>query len=516
MRDAIARRWSGATILWGIYVLLGIPVPAQATDLEELAKRVGIRILAEPTSDSFAMESSRKQIPYRRMSQGAQRRAADLIEQASQYRRMPCLQYEVDRHIYQYLINHPDVAIATWRAMGISKLQMNQTDAFSYEADAADGSEGIADVLWRDGNQCLFLVQGIYKSPILPNPIRASALVWLRYRFVESHDGKTLVNQQVETFVHFPSAAIDTIARLASRVTNAILDRNVFEVSLYARMMSRAADTEPGWLEQLAYRMDGVPNQRRLEMLEIARSHMQQDDQQQPAVATAADPARLDRPGAFADFESSMKHVNVHAPLAMNEVQHKPSYGTKIGAGNRYMAEPHRYTPPEAVAAMREQQRRNERTKAYNELYATTESSRVAQEDSTPNEVPPASSDVIEIRRIPNADLSANLSSSVSTRVSSANSNTTSARKAESGAATARVSPNASAKTGRANRSGPPLRNVSAPKPVPPAYDSEPAAAEKTPETSESKLAAPERKPQPERTDSSQFEQVPLLSPDEL
>ena len=31
---------------------------------------------------------------------------------------MPSLQYPVDPNMYQYLINHPDVAVSTWRAMG--------------------------------------------------------------------------------------------------------------------------------------------------------------------------------------------------------------------------------------------------------------------------------------------------------------------------------------------------------------------------------------------------------------
>ena len=86
---------------------------------------------------------------------------------------MPSLQYEVNPGLYQYLINHPDVAISTWRVMGISKLQMFHTAQFEYEASAADGSVGIADILWRDGNQFLFIVQGTYTSPLLPGAIDA-------------------------------------------------------------------------------------------------------------------------------------------------------------------------------------------------------------------------------------------------------------------------------------------------------------------------------------------------------
>ena len=249
----------------------GAPETVADSQIEELAKRAGISVLADATSDQDVLDYTKARIPFAKMSPAAQQRAQLILSDISQFRRMPSLQYEVDAGIYRYLVNHPDVSVSTWRAMGISTLKMWQTDRFEFEAEATDGSEGIADVLWRDGNQCLFIVEGRYSSPILPAAIKASALVWLQYRFVNGPNGRYVVNQQVETFVHFPSAAIDAIAKLATRVTNSILDRNVFEVSLYARMMSQAAEKDPDWIAQLAQQLDGVPPERRAELLQVAQ-----------------------------------------------------------------------------------------------------------------------------------------------------------------------------------------------------------------------------------------------------
>lgn len=239
--------------------------------LEQMAERLGVRILAEATSDKDIMNSAKAKIPFAKMSPRSRERTNAILSNMSQYRRMPSLQYEVHPEMYQYLISHPDVAISTWRVMGISELVMQQTGPFEYEASATDGSQGIADVLWRDGNQCLFIAEGKYQSPLIPGSIQASALVWLQYRFITDSDGKVRVNQQVETFIRFPSSAVDTLARLASVVTNSILDRNVLEVSLYAKMMSTAAEKEPAWIEQVAVRMDNVVPQRRQELIQIAQ-----------------------------------------------------------------------------------------------------------------------------------------------------------------------------------------------------------------------------------------------------
>ncbi|MCR9201415.1 MAG: hypothetical protein NXI04_22450 [Planctomycetaceae bacterium] len=288
---------------------------ATAQDLAVLAQKVGVRVLAEATSDKDVMAWSRQRLPYPQMSPGARDRASRILANTSQYRRMPSLQYPVDPNMYQYLINHPDVAVSTWRAMGISKLQMSQKSRFEYEASAADGSDGIADVLWRDANQCLFIVEGRYNSPVLPSSINASALVWLRYRFVRNTKGEILVNQQVETFVHFHSAAIETIARLASRITNSILDRNVFEVSLYARMMSQAGQKDPQWISEVAARLDGVPANRRTELVRVSRGlrpYGVNTALRQPPSETAA---VLHMSQQFRNFASSMQHVKQHVPI---------------------------------------------------------------------------------------------------------------------------------------------------------------------------------------------------------
>ena len=358
--------------------------------LEELAERVGVRILADATSDREAMNTAKAQIPFRRMSPRSQQRTSQILANISQYRRMPCLQYEVDPNIYQYLVNNPDVAVSTWRVMGISKLAMLQTGAFEYEASAADGSEGIADVLWRDAHQCLFIVEGTYTSPMLPGTIQASALVWLRYRFVDAKDGRVLVNQQVETFITFPNSAIDTLAKLATMITNTILDRNVFEVSLYARMMSSAAEKEPEWIEQVAQRMDGVLPQRCTELVQVSKGQKPNAARMLSVVegSEGRSVSRLPGSGEFRAFESSLQQVNVHVPLAAGDVQRSPSYGRKIGDTHPHLALPDRYIPEEVARAIADRKSRHAKSMQSSQFAA--ESSAIgATNILAPASVPP-------------------------------------------------------------------------------------------------------------------------------
>ena len=248
-----------------------LPPATAGEQLRDIAERAGLKIIHEGTTSRELSTAALKKIPWERMSEKARRKGKQVTDDLSQFRRMPVLEYEADPTLYRYLIVQPDVAVSTWRAMGISQLEIKQATPFSYTANAIDGSHGTAHVLWRDPNQCLFVVEGSYTSPFLPTSIQASALVWVRYRFTEIETGHR-VHQEIEAFLHFPSATIETLAKLASRVTNVIMDRNVFEVSLYARMMSQAAQRDSDWIENLVHQMEGVPPEKCRDLLLVSRN----------------------------------------------------------------------------------------------------------------------------------------------------------------------------------------------------------------------------------------------------
>jgi len=253
-----------------ICILSVAPATAQ-TDINELAERVGIRIAADGRSDKRLRKQSIKQIPTRNMSASSRNRVTKVVDECAQYRRLPELHYVVEPKMYEYLVEHPDVAVSTWRAMEISTVQLWQTGPVEYEASAPDGSLGKATLLYRDRSQCLMLCDGTYSSPLLPKPITAAGLLWLRYDYRPDQDGQILVRQRLDVFVSFPSATARAMAVLASPITNMMLDRNAFEISLYARMMSQAADRDPEWVENIASRLEGVLPQRRQELASLVR-----------------------------------------------------------------------------------------------------------------------------------------------------------------------------------------------------------------------------------------------------
>lgn len=269
LRDVTLK--TGRLIVFTV-AIIALPTYAVAgSSIEELAVRAGFKILAKGDSSAEAHKQANAGIPLNRMSPKNRQRAAAVIDKCNQFRRLPELQYTADPAIYRYLLEQPDVAVSTWRVMGISKFEMWQTGPMEYEATAVDGSEGLTHVLYRDDQQCIFICDGSYHNPLLLKPLEAAALVWFRYGFSPGEDGATLVSQKADVFIAFPSQGLSTIAKILTPVTNSMMDRNMYEVSLYAGLMSRAVRDEPEWVIQVAQQMDGVLPQRPAELIAVAR-----------------------------------------------------------------------------------------------------------------------------------------------------------------------------------------------------------------------------------------------------
>jgi hypothetical protein len=279
---------------------------ASADQLTELVEKAGLQIVSQGSSDGDTQRDTRRRLPLQLLTPRNRHRAEEVLNDCSQFRRLPGLRYSIDRPIYSYLLQHPDVAVSTWRAMGISRFEMLQTGPMEYEAKAVDGSEGIADILYQDETQTLFICEGFYHNVLLPRPLKASALIWFRADYAPNSDGCHVVNQSVDVFARFPSASVSALAKMLTPVTNSMMDRNLYEISLYASMMSRAVRDEPEWIIQVAKQLDGVLPQRPEELIGVARL---------PRKTQNSEPARVGEPGAPAVGGTTTSAVPIRDPI---------------------------------------------------------------------------------------------------------------------------------------------------------------------------------------------------------
>lgn len=193
-----------------------------------------------------------------------------ILKDVGLFRRLPALQFEVDPDVYRYFLEHPDVAVGTWRAMEISRFELKPTRAGVYHADAGDGSVGEVEVFYRTPGDTLIACDGAFKSPLLARPIVAQALIRVQTEFHRETDGRVIAVQNGDLFVQFPSTTIETVAKIISPVSHSIADRNFKQITLFIYMMSQATGKQPGWVEAIGRRLDQISEEERVKFLEMA------------------------------------------------------------------------------------------------------------------------------------------------------------------------------------------------------------------------------------------------------
>ena len=256
-------------MLWMVVLIALFPFAGRAQDSDKLSlqlvsgqrtphEELKVDTLHAGTSQKKTRDEALQMLPIAQLPASSQLMAKSVVNNASLYRRLPTIRCQVNHQVYRFFSNHPDVAVSLWRAMGVSKLQMFQTGEFEYEADAKDGTVGIITILHRTPTECLIHCSGMFQSPVLTKPIQARAIMHVRTAFDVSPEGVQMVTHTADMFVTFPSQTVETVAKAMAPISNKITDKNFEEISLFVRMMQIAMTQQPGWVEQMTGKLDGI------------------------------------------------------------------------------------------------------------------------------------------------------------------------------------------------------------------------------------------------------------------
>lgn len=248
---------------------------AGEVDLDTAFQTLGVSTVRPGTSSSAVRKQAISELAISELPPESVAKVHVILNNLAMFRRLPTLSFEVDPDVYMYFLRNPDVAVSTWRAMEISKFQLKETEPRCFDADAGDGSVGKIEIVRQTPTETLIHCDGAFKSPLLPRPITARALMRLQTSFTKEADGRIIGSHSGDVFVEFPSQAVETAARVISPLSHSIADRNFKQITLFAHLMTQAMARHPGWIEQIGVKLDGVTPQQRLQFLEVsARSHV--------------------------------------------------------------------------------------------------------------------------------------------------------------------------------------------------------------------------------------------------
>ena len=98
--------------------------PEEVTEMEASFQTLGVNTMKTGSSTTAVRKQALHDLPLERLSNEARGKAESLLKNIGMFRRLPSLSFEVDPDVYGYFVRNPDVAVATWRAMDISKFNL--------------------------------------------------------------------------------------------------------------------------------------------------------------------------------------------------------------------------------------------------------------------------------------------------------------------------------------------------------------------------------------------------------
>lgn len=231
---------------------------------------VQVELLEKGDSSRNQLKSALDALPLQHLSADHRKRVNEILENRALFRRLPTIGVECAPEIYSHFTANPESAVAIWRAMGISKFTLTPQNGNVWVGDAGDGSRGTIELLLKTPETHLLLCDGEYRSPVLPNIIRAKALMHLRTRPMVRENGEQRVVHDLDLFVMFPQQTVETVAKVVSPVSHMIADRNFRELSMFVRFMHVVMERQPGWVERVVQKMDGVSFEQKEELLQLS------------------------------------------------------------------------------------------------------------------------------------------------------------------------------------------------------------------------------------------------------
>ena len=190
-------------------------------------------------------------VPFDRLPQPAQERVRDVVDHAVFERTVRDVTFRSRESVFRYFLDHPDVAAAAARALGVANYQVQRRPDGTYWGDDTRGAKGIVEVVYADPRKRVVHAQGTYDTKWLPT-IHARIVLVLDFEHHQGADGHAYAASDVTGYLRVDNRFLDALARLVGPIVVGAVDRKVARTAgIAAKVSERAYDDPAGFLEAL-------------------------------------------------------------------------------------------------------------------------------------------------------------------------------------------------------------------------------------------------------------------------
>jgi hypothetical protein len=262
------------TVLWinsvrmglaGLALLLtaGIALSAPANGSPEAT---------QGTSSNAARKTAVQSIPMDKLPPDVRDKVNSVLSNVSIYRRLPVRMVTCDPEMYQFLVRHPDVVVNIWEILGVSQLQLRQTDIDTFRIAESEGTAATLEYIYHSRDLQILHGKWTYTGPLLARKITGSCLATLKTAYSKDADGKYYITSRMDGFLSVDSGGAEMLARALQPLVVKNIDNNFIQTVAFLGSMSKTAEVNLPGMQRLAGRLSHVQPETRQQLCDVVSS----------------------------------------------------------------------------------------------------------------------------------------------------------------------------------------------------------------------------------------------------
>jgi hypothetical protein len=212
------------------------------------------RRLFEPNTRQEAIDA----IPFDQLTEDAQAKLTGVISRSAIYRRLPVTVVPTDPDLYVFLIRYPEVVVNIWDLMGVTRVQVQRTGDFAFEAVDGAGTSSQVELIYGDRETHVYYAEGVYEGPLLGRLIEGRCVLVLKTEYKQTDDEQVYATSRLDMFLQFDNIGAELLARTLHPLVGKSADHNFVESTKFLGQVSRAAEEEAIAMQHLANRLTKV------------------------------------------------------------------------------------------------------------------------------------------------------------------------------------------------------------------------------------------------------------------
>lgn len=253
------------------------------------------------SSSREAREEAMRAIPYNELDREARIKVGAVLANTTIFRHLPATAIECDPNLFVFLVEHPDLVVNIWEALGVSEVELRRTGEGTFDASDKAGTRGQVEYLHLAPQTHLVYADGTYTGSLMSRPIRGRCVLLLRSTYARTSDGRPVVRTSIDAFLHLENIGVGMLAKTFQPLVTTAADHNFRETAAFLGSVQQAAVMNYAGMQRLIEKLNKVDDAERQEFSDLTtqvavRAALAKAGAR-PSAPTAARPSTAVRPG---------------------------------------------------------------------------------------------------------------------------------------------------------------------------------------------------------------------------